>query len=40
MAGRPAGVHHSEMVEDSEEKTEMDEVKQRIIQELVPGKQI
>ena len=40
MAGRLAGVHHSEMVEDSEEKTEMDEVKQRIIQELVPGKQI
>lgn len=40
MAGRPAGVHHSEMVEDSEEITEMDEVKQRIIQELVPGKQI
>ena len=40
MAGRPAGVHHSEMVEDSEETTEMDEVKQRIIQELVPGKQI
>ena len=28
------------MVEDSEEITEMDEVKQRIIQELVPGKQI